>query len=346
MEEDIALKQKRANVELERTEFSSSRFFNQQSQQSPSAASSKGRRRVSSEWSGKENEPIVVDSDEERVVQEDTVIDLVEQEEGYLSPSSSRSGNVTPELSSQIYPRIKACAAGASNDEPQPSDALSSPVHTRILFPPRRFGLLTQNIPTQELDGTTEERGVRVLVRRSTEPPDAEDDERKACLGPDLRMNFNDDDVEKQSACSEISAWEEDQDLGEFIQSPSASLTPPAPTQIAQQRTHSYDDILLQDEEMENAKKASCEKVALGWRQRFSYGNSSKPVLHATPKVSLLVSLPFIILISLFRGSFHNQGRSRPLFLRNAGYHRKNPHEHLSSPESLIRFHRLKCGRA
>lgn len=293
MEEDIALKQKRANADLERTEFSSSRFFNQQPQQSPSAASSKGRRRISSEWTGKENEPIVVDSDEERVVQEDTVIDLVEQEDGYLSPSPSHSGNVTPELSSPIYPRIKASAAGASNDEPQPSDALSSPVHTRILFPPRRFGPFTQNVPTQELDGTTEERGVRVLVRRSTEPPEAEENERKAFLGPDLRMNFNDDDVDKQSACSEISAWEEDQDSGEFTQSPSASLTPPAPTQIAQQRPHSYDDILLQEEDMEIAKKASCERVALGWRQRFSYGNSSTPGSHATPKVSLLVSFRF-----------------------------------------------------
>ena len=207
-------------------------------------------------------------------LREEELSDPVEQEDGYLTPACSLSRDPTPELSS-------------------PAPALH-----RTLSAPKRLDMSSsanRDIMIQEVE--------QIFVRGSSEPaPEVAQEQR--IPGPDLRKNFDNEDIDDNSdfdrlSCSgsEISNfWEEEK----TIESPNTSASQDelviSSTKISKSTTWLEHDEEEVREEREKAVRAS---LAQKWRASYTFSISKTPRSKGaqqanakrivTSKVSLLV---------------------------------------------------------
>lgn len=210
--------------------------------------------------------------EKENIPVDEHMIDPVSQEDGYLSPSTPISRDLTPDLSSP--PRSRSRAADFSDNK----DVVSSPENPKSITRRKAVSPVSNK--------RHRDAPARVLVRNSSEPP-----QELETLGPDLSTNFCDDQSDTSS--SEIGCWDEEDERAIILSpSPSLSFTPPEPTQSVDDCEDIYfpedDDIATQ------MQKAANLKVARGWRSRYSFGQASgSPNLND----SLLVGLfnPFLL---------------------------------------------------
>ncbi|KAJ6487742.1 exodeoxyribonuclease 1 [Mycena sanguinolenta] len=204
-----------------------------------------------------EREPQIVDFEEPD--------DAVEQEDGYISPTPSQSGEAG-DLSSPLRPdvtppprkRVKLEPTAISDQEFE-LDAVSSPPEEARH--PMRLPALS--LCRRRSDSPT---GV-ILVADSPDPP------RTALVGPDLRDAFGDE------LSSEIDCFEDDAAVA------SGSTPTPSPSPLTPQDDGSGDlaQAFVDPEELAmQANMARNQAVAAGWRERWVLPNS-KGKGHGTP---------------------------------------------------------------
>ncbi|TDL16707.1 hypothetical protein BD410DRAFT_614988 [Rickenella mellea] len=286
MDEDMAVKKKRLE-ELQRKRavaLSSSRFFGGgNADGSPIAGSS---RLSPVRKHSKENTPVL-----EEVEHPPEAEDLVAQEDGYISPSPSLSRQLTPDLSSPVRPQPSKNPIGHEDD----GDAVSSPVlprshrttnptysiqpmlpmdvertadGARILVRESESPCrTTHHAPsTQHIFPTDVERtadGARILVRGSESPSREQQMDEEPLDGPDLRFNFDDEELS-----SEIGGWDDDtQKENEILED-----TPPCSFPRDTRNEEDEDRFLYNEDLAEEAMAAVRAKVADGWRAKFGFG--------------------------------------------------------------------------
>lgn len=210
----------------------------------------------------------VVDADMQVDVEELLDLDLVEQEDGYVSPTPSCSHD-TQELSSPIRPGATPEPPDLAivKEDPDPTDdfdaeIVSSPASAakpHLRFPhlrPPKSRPLTPVSPEDPF-------GV-ILVQES---PDAK---QAAFAGPDLRDAFGDGDEQT----SEIDCFEE-----EAVQNISGSTSPPTPSPLTPEDTQADFQLLLADPEEQETQANALrnEAVAAGWRDKWALDSKPKP---------------------------------------------------------------------
>ncbi|KAJ7800391.1 exodeoxyribonuclease 1 [Mycena olivaceomarginata] len=200
-----------------------------------------------------EREPQIMDLEEPD--------DVVEQEDGYISPTLSRSrdaGDLSSPLRPDVTPpprkRVKLERTEIS-DRDFELDAVSSPPEAARPFSMRLPALSLCRRRSRSPAGA-------ILVAASPDPP------RTVLVGPDLRDAFGDD------RSSEIDCFEEDDAP---VASGSGSTPTPSPSPLTPQDDMSGDLALaLADpEELEaQANVLRSDAVAAGWRERWVLPNA------------------------------------------------------------------------
>lgn len=211
------------------------------------------------------------------------VPDPVTQEDGYISPSSNVSRNITPDLSSPDY-HHRSRRTSHDSDELQDTtydmedifDILSSPVLSTV--PRIQNAMRTQEILSQDIQ---EERKTHILVRDSSEPEArnfGEEAEDNVFLGPDLQFNFEDeiDDDETVSGKGNKHTHERATSVGKSTKKLNLSLlTSHGNTSHSSIIVpDSPDDIIGTDDYIDELElwSPAVEKISQGWKSRFSFG--------------------------------------------------------------------------
>lgn len=310
MDLDIAMKKKWRGGPTPK--ITQSKFFGQEpaSSEKPKtttrkASGSQGRKEVVMSVPGpsrlreeKENIYIVIDGDDDdteidaepitildsdcdvSLVAQDTEMDLeelpdnemVKQEDGYISPTSSCSGDAQ-DLSSPYRPRRRWRSSDIGGPEVLDfAEAISSPPQTkrRPSRLPSRASLRTSRslTPTRGHRDDSSLRKIKVCERPIPV---------RALSGPDLRDSFGDE------LMSEIDCFE---DEGRSTSGPNSPPLPSPATPNNKDCTDQGVDVIVVDlledpeESLARALVARTEVVANGWRDRWAHGSGSKRELY------------------------------------------------------------------
>lgn len=296
MDEAEEEKKRKRDKELEhkrRKSFDQSRYFSDCRQHTDSVnlfGAGPSRRHT---MDGIREGTVDLTQDEVIVIEDEDVmaVDSVTQEDGYLSPSPSISRALTPDLSSPVHPISKTSQKYQDSElisSPQPTqksrrDSGECHSHTRL----RGFAYVgKENDPPRILIPTSPP-----LFSKDVPASDVNKD--TIVPGPDLRYNFDDNDPE-----SEIGYWDDDKETMknpgviegdmsmESTPNSNGPSTPPDDVEVLNvvDSEDSAEDVFELDEDVAaRLRLSSFEKVARGWRQKYSLGARS-----ITSQVSLL----------------------------------------------------------
>ncbi|KAF5379053.1 hypothetical protein D9615_005997 [Tricholomella constricta] len=205
-----------------------------------------------------------VDSEMEMDLEDPTMYETVEQEDGYISQTPSCSGEIQ-DLSSPVRPD-KATSRRCSADLEFGADPVSSP-------------------PSQVKQNRTLDMTPRPVLRtRSLDLPQPRPSRSNlptapsgSFPGPDLRRSFGDD------RSSDIDCSDDEGRQGFICNSP-ATLTPSPPTHLTQEDHYGDPDDVEQD--IANAHEMRKQAVITGWRQRWALGGRTKAQRASLPNLT------------------------------------------------------------
>lgn len=250
----------------------------------------------------KENVYIVIDDDEEvdvdsgvsmvaqgkvdpemmQDVDEPSGVDVVEQEDGYISPTPSYSGELQ-DLSSPIRPGHTPITKRREADHDFGADTVSSPPSQAK----RRFHPTTRELNrTRSLDFSS--AGAHSAHQGNVRAYSKADAEQfvapcSSFPGPDLRHSFGDDDID----CSD----DDTKGISRSASSPTPTPSPVTPmTQEDVQPPDAFGIDEPSDPEESNARANELRKQAVidGWRNQWALNKNKKGVLRTSERPKLV----------------------------------------------------------